>query len=104
CTKESRPLCAPTNAPSGMPPPLRILLVGDEKDHGLNEHDYPLWLARWPKLLALADNVSVTTAKGFPTAAQLRAADVTIFNSANSGWSAEAAGLLDEYQKRGGGL
>jgi putative heme-binding domain-containing protein len=102
--KEFVPFLTSTNAPSAAQPPLRILLVGDEKDHGLNEHDYPLWLERWPKLLALADNVSVTTAKGFPTAAQLHAADVTVFYSANSGWNAEAAALLDEYQKRGGGL
>jgi type 1 glutamine amidotransferase len=84
--------------------PLRILLCIDDKDHGVDEHDYPLWQQRWVKLLALADNVTVATAKVFPTREQLAAADVTIFFSRNSGWNAERAALLDEYQKRGGGV
>jgi hypothetical protein len=40
----------------------------------------------------------------FPTAEQLAAADVTVFYSRNAGWNPAAAGLLDEYQRRGGGL
>jgi len=31
--------------------PLRIVLLADEKDHGLNEHNYPLWQKRWKVLL-----------------------------------------------------
>jgi hypothetical protein len=31
--------------------PLNIVLLADEKDHGLNEHDYPLWQMRWNALL-----------------------------------------------------
>lgn len=84
--------------------PLRILLSAGAKDHGVDEHDYPLWLERWSRLLALAENVSVATNMGFPTSGQLAAADVTVFYSANAGWDKKAAGLLDEYQKRGGGL
>jgi putative heme-binding domain-containing protein len=84
--------------------PLRILLCIDTKDHGLDEHDYPLWQQRWKKLLPLADNVTVTTANVFPTREQLAAADVFVFFSRNSGWNAERAGLLDDYQKRGGGV
>ena len=84
--------------------PLRILLCIDDKDHGVDEHDYPVWQQRWSKLLALADNVTVTTAKIFPTREQFAAADVTVFNSRNSGWNAERAKLLDEYQQRGGGV
>jgi hypothetical protein len=84
--------------------PLRILLCIDDKDHGVDEHDYPLWQKRWSQLLALADNVIVVTARGFPTREQLGAAEVTVFYSRNSGWSPEAAALLDEYQQRGGGL
>jgi putative heme-binding domain-containing protein len=83
--------------------PLRILLSAGKKDHGLNEHDYPLWLSRWSRLLRMADNVSVTTCHGFPTREQLAAADVTVFNSNNPGWDLKAAALLDEYQQRGGG-
>ena len=84
--------------------PLRILLCIDDKDHGVDEHDYPLWQQRWAKLLALADNVTVTTAKVFPTREQFAAADVMVFYSRNSGWNAERAALLDEFQARGGGV
>jgi putative heme-binding domain-containing protein len=84
--------------------PLRILLSAGDKDHGIDEHDYPVWLQRWSKLLPLADGVKVTTCMGFPTAAQLDASDVTVFYSRNQGWNASAAALLDTYQKRGGGL
>ncbi len=31
--------------------PLHIVLVADQKDHGPNEHDYPLWQSRWKALL-----------------------------------------------------
>lgn len=30
---------------------LNIVLLADEKDHGPNEHDYPLWQKRWLLLL-----------------------------------------------------
>jgi putative heme-binding domain-containing protein len=84
--------------------PLRILLCIDTKDHGLDEHDYPLWQERWSKLLPLADAVTVTTAQVFPTREQLAVTDVAVFFSRNSGWNADKAALLDEYQKRGGGV
>ena len=84
--------------------PLRILLCVDDKDHGVDEHDYPLWQQRWAKLLALADNVTVATARVFPTREQFAAADVMVFYSRNSGWNAERAALLDEFQARGGGV
>jgi hypothetical protein len=102
--KEFAPFLALTNGPVQNVSPLRILLVADEKDHGLDEHDYPLWLDRWSRLLALADNVTVATCQGFPKREQLAAADVTVFYSRNTGWDAKAATLLDEYQQRGGGL
>jgi len=84
--------------------PLRILLCIDSKDHGVDEHDYPLFQQRWSKLLALADNVKVTTANVFPTREQFAAADVMVLYSRNSGWNAERAALLDEFQQRGGGV
>lgn len=84
--------------------PLHILLSAGEKDHGVEEHDYPLWLQRWTRLLALADGVTVETCMGFPDARQLDAADVTVFYSRNQGWDLRAAALLDAYQRRGGGL
>jgi putative heme-binding domain-containing protein len=82
---------------------LKILLVAGPKDHGPDEHDYPLWLDRWSKLLALGEKVTVTTSMGFPSAEQLRAADVAVFYNANPGWNESHAALLDEYHKRGGG-
>jgi putative heme-binding domain-containing protein len=102
--KDLEPFFTRSNAPMGRLPSMRILLVGDSKDHGLDEHDYPVWLERWPKLLALADGVSVATCNGFPSREQLRQADVTVFCSRNSGWTTNAAALLDEYQAHGGGL
>jgi putative heme-binding domain-containing protein len=94
---------APAAAP-GSRAPLRILLCIDDKDHGIDEHDYPLWQERWAKLLALGDGVTVTTARVFPSRAQLAAADVMVFYSRNSGWGKDKAALLDEFQGRGGGL
>lgn len=83
--------------------PLRILLCAGPKDHGPGEHDYPLWLDRWSRLLALADGVTVDTAIGFPTEGQLAVADVAVFYNANPDWDGEKAALLDGYHKRGGG-
>jgi putative heme-binding domain-containing protein len=90
----------PSTAPAR---PLRILLSGGVKDHGIDEHDYPLWLERWARLLALAEGVTVATSNGFPSQAQLDGADVTVFYSNNAGWNLGAAALLDRYQQRGGG-
>jgi len=70
----------------------------------VDEHDYPLWVSRWSKLLPLASQVSVETCQGFPTEQQLASADVTVFYSNNAGWNPASAALLDTYQKRGGGL
>ena len=89
--------------PTLNPKELRILLCAGPKDHGPDEHDYPLWLERWSRLLALGDNVTVRTAPGFPTTEQLSAADVAVFYNANPGWNTEKAALLDEFHKRGGG-
>lgn len=92
-----------TSPPSDPQPPLRILLCGGPKDHGPDEHDYPLWLDRWARLLSLGHGVVVQTADGFPTAGQLAGADVAVFYNANPGWDAKAAALMDEFHQRGGG-
>jgi Trehalose utilisation len=86
------------------PPPLRILLCAGPKDHGVDEHDYPLWLERWSRLLALAENVRLDTCSGFPSPEQFDHADVAIFYNANPGWNAEHAATLDGFHKRGGGV
>ena len=90
--------------PAGGEAPLRLLLCAGPKDHGLGEHDYPLWLERWSTLLGLAPGVTVARATDFPSAAQLAAADVAIFYSRNPGWNAAAAARLDAFTERGGGL
>jgi hypothetical protein len=81
---------------------LNVVLVAIKKDHGLNEHDYPLWQKRWavllggrkagqekqvnlygpaPKekqkrVLAGAVKVQVSTAYGWPSKEQFKKADL----------------------------
>lgn len=83
---------------------LHVALVAGPKDHGPDEHDYPLWQTRWTKLLSLAENVEVSQSDGWPTRQQLDSADVIAFFSANPAWTAERAGDLDAFLDRGGGL
>jgi putative heme-binding domain-containing protein len=86
------------------PRPLHIALVAGPKDHGPDEHDYPLWQSRWAKLLSLAENVEVSQSTGWPTREQFDKADVIVFCSANPSWSADKGPDLDAYLARGGGL
>jgi putative heme-binding domain-containing protein len=83
---------------------LRVLLCAGPKDHGPDEHDYPLWLERWSKLLKLTDNITVQTSMGFPSEEQLREADVAVFYNANPGWDAAKAKAMDDFHERGGGV
>jgi putative heme-binding domain-containing protein len=83
---------------------LHILLCSGPKDHGIDEHDYPLWQERWSRLLELAENVVVTTTSTWPSPDSIRDADVIVFYSDNPGWSDARARQLQEFQKRGGGL
>jgi putative heme-binding domain-containing protein len=96
------PASAP--APDRAPRPLRIVLVAGPKDHGINEHDYPLWQTRWSTLLAGADGVTVGIADGWPGPDDFARADVLVWNSANPGWTAEKGGQLDAFLDRGGGM
>ncbi len=84
--------------------PLRVVLCAGEKDHGPDEHDYPLWRERWSKLLGLAPGVIVETAHNWPSAAQFETAGVIVFYFANPLWNLEKRDDLAAYQKRGGGL
>lgn len=86
------------------PRKLQILLSFGPQDHGPGEHDYPLWARRWSTLLGLADGVTVTSTRGWPTAEQFRTADVIVFYSDNPGWSAAGGKALDDFLARGGGL
>ena len=83
---------------------LSIVLVAGPKDHGENEHDYPDWQKRWSKLFSLAPKVKVQTADVWPSAEQLKTADVLVWYSANPGWSPAKAKEIDEFQARGGGM
>jgi len=83
---------------------LRILLCSGPKDHGTDEHDYPLFQQRWARLLSLADNVTVAVAEGWPSSKAMREADVILFYSNNPGWNDSKALELEEFQRRGGGL
>jgi putative heme-binding domain-containing protein len=91
-------------AGSGPRKRLHVVLAAGPKDHGPGEHDYPLWQRRWINLLALAENVRVSEANGWPSPSQWETADVIVFYSANPAWSAEKAPVLDAYLNRGGGL
>jgi type 1 glutamine amidotransferase len=103
---------APPPPPASELRPLRIVLVADEKDHGPNEHDYPLWQKRWkvllggkqgedaetqvnlygppapgdPKvLLSGAPKANVTTAWKWPSREQFQAADLVVMYCYRSG-------------------
>jgi putative heme-binding domain-containing protein len=83
--------------------PIHVVLIAGKKDHGPGEHDYPAWLKVWPKLLAMADGVKVTTAMDWPAAADLKTADVMVFYQQGK-WTGERARDIDAYLARGGGL
>lgn len=91
-------------AGASAPRPLRLLLVGGPKDHGIDEHDYPLWQKRWSELFGRAEAVTVTKADGWPSDEALAAADLVVIHSANPGWSEAKAAALDAFLARGGGL
>jgi type 1 glutamine amidotransferase len=90
--------------PQGPQRKLRVVLAAGPKDHGPDEHDYPLWQSRWAKLLDLAENLEIHQADGWPTPEQLGTADLIVFNSANPQWGKDKAAELDAYLARGGGL
>ena len=80
------------------------MLVAGAKDHGPDEHDYPLWQARWSSLFALAEGVTVTSERDWPSPEELGRADAIVMYSSNPSWSLERAAELDAFLRRGGGL
>jgi putative heme-binding domain-containing protein len=88
---------------AGTSRPMHVVLCDGPKDHGLGEHDYPLWKRRWSKLLSLADGVSVDTAHIWPSKEQFAKADVIAFFNNNPGWNEERGRELDAHLARGGG-
>jgi type 1 glutamine amidotransferase len=109
---------------------LHIILLASEKDHGLHEHDYPLWQKNWLLLLGGANSgteasqinmfgapneldreemkagsskVKVETAWDWPSEEQFQNADLIVaFSVVN--WSGERNAELDEFLSRGGGF
>src|SRR5882724_5931698 len=58
--------------------PLNILLLAGKKDHGVGEHDYPLWQKNWTPLMKKLPKVTVDTAFNWPTPEQIKAADLMV--------------------------
>jgi len=107
--------------------PLAILLLTDVKDHGENEHDYPLWQERWARLLggstawgkgpvslygqtvsgqdeeAGAAGVNVLTAQQWPSGEQFRIANV-IVAFCYLQWNVQRIEQMKAYLARGRGL
>lgn len=110
---------------------LNIVLVAFKKDHGPDEHDYPLWQKRWKlllggkktgeggesqvnlygpapkrgkkKILAGAPKVRVATAYGWPSKEQFKTADlIAMFCYGRR--NEEELGQLEEFLSRGGGF
>jgi type 1 glutamine amidotransferase len=120
---------APAPAASSELRQLRIVLLANRKDHGLHEHDYPLWMERWKVLLGggeagasnvnlylpAADsrqgpqpgaaNVVVQTAMDWPSPAQWADADLVVAFMGTGGiWNAARLGDLRALLDRGGGF
>ena len=87
--------------------PIRIALISGPKDHGPDEHDYPLFQKRWSYLLSLDNRVEVSVFDTWPEDSLFNGpqrSDLVLFNSANPGWDASKSKVLDEYLASGGGL
>jgi type 1 glutamine amidotransferase len=108
---------------------LNVVLVAFKKDHGPNEHDYPLWQKRWAVLLggkqsgqekqvnlygpapkgkqrgslAGAPKVNVSTAYGWPSKEQFKTANLIVM-FCYSQWNEQKLEELEEFLSRGGGF
>ncbi|MBX2874020.1 MAG: ThuA domain-containing protein [Saprospiraceae bacterium] len=109
---------------------LHIVLLASEKDHGLHEHDYPLWQKNWALLLGGensgseatqvnmfgppnkiggkliktgAAKVRVATAWEWPSEKQFQTADLIVAFSVMN-WNKKRNAELKQFLSRGGGL
>lgn len=110
---------------------LNIVLVAFDKDHGANEHDYPLWQKRWKlllsgsragdiseqqvnlygpaakcsrgEILAGAPRVQVSTAYSWPSKEQLKTADL-IAMFCYGKWNEQRLADLERFLAGGGGF
>ncbi len=119
---------APKPPARGKSRELNVVLVAFKKDHGPNEHDYPLWQKRWAvllggkkagqekqvnlygpaprgqkKALAGAPKVQVSTAYGWPSTEQFEKANL-IAAFCYVQWDREKIAQMKQYLARGGGL
>ena len=82
---------------------LNILLVAGPKDHGPGEHDYPRWQKEWAPLMSKAENVSITTAFGWPKAEDWNGVDLAVFYLKTK-WTASQLSDIKAIQDRGAGV
>jgi putative heme-binding domain-containing protein len=101
--KEVQQILAGAPQPPPKTRPLHLVLVSGKKDHGPGEHDYPAWQKVWSKLLSMADDVKVTTAQDWPSASDLKTANVLVFFQQGQ-WNPLRAKDIDAFLARGGGL
>ena len=101
--KEVQAILAGSSDPPAKTRPIHVVLIAGKKDHGPGEHDYPAWLKAWSKLLAMADDMKVTTAMDWPSADDLKSANVMVFYQQGK-WTTDRAKDIDAYLARGGGL
>jgi type 1 glutamine amidotransferase len=101
--KEVKAILAGAPEPAAKTRPIHVVLVAGKKDHGPGEHDYPAWQKAWEKLLGMGDQVKVSTATDWPSADDLKSADVLVFYQHGT-WNPERAKAIDTYLERGGGL
>lgn len=123
----------PKDAVKGKLRKLNIILLADKKDHGTDEHDYPLWQKRWKVLLGGGRNVEpserhvnlygperggageetvkgaakvkVSTAWGWPSSKQFNSADLIVMYCHGRGrWNEQKLNDIEKYLSRGGGL
>ncbi len=83
---------------------LKVLWVSGPKDHGPDEHDYPLQQKRWSKLLSFADSIKVDTVSRWPTSLQFQNSDVVVFYWNFPNFTEQHGKQLDTFLNRGGGL
>jgi putative heme-binding domain-containing protein len=95
-------LSAPDPAPAAAP--LPIVLCAGPKDHGVDEHDYPMWRDRWARLLAFGENVRASTAWEWPSEEQWKTARVVVFYSDNPGWDTAHARDMEAFLARSNGV
>ncbi len=82
---------------------LNILLLAGKKDHGVGEHDYPLWQKNWTPLVKKLPKVTVDTAFDWPKPEQIKAADLMVC-FLHPQWTDAQLKDVDDVLARGGGV